>query len=166
MEPIHTEYEVERLIPERQCTDITLHRLDMRDASATKPVFSLFQHIQTIVHTSDISLSHPPVLLRSEHCRSHRYIEHPAREIVRNPTQYPAGDLVVVYPTPEQFEIQTTPPLTLCDGIVVEMPTKPISLLYRCFVLRRTLHLIFHLLYCLLIRVQRYHKDHATRLHI
>ena len=81
------------------------------------------------MEVEDVGLLHPLVCLRCEYGCTHRHVEHPTREIIGNPRQHSAGNLVVIDTAPEQLEIQLTPPFTLCNRIVVETLAKLVRFL-------------------------------------
>ena len=100
MEAIHAENEIKRTIFKGQCAYVPLHGFDIGNSCLAEAMFGLLQHIRAIVQTSNVCLCHPFVLLARKHCCTYRHIKHSAIEIVRNPTQYPTGNLIVIY-TPQ-----------------------------------------------------------------
>lgn len=129
MEAVHGECDVEGVVFEWQCTYIALHRLDVGDACLTEPVFGLFQHVAAIVEAGDVGLGHTCVLSCCKYGSTYWHVKQSAREIIGNPTEHPAGDLVVIDSSPKQFEIQTAPPFALSDSVVVEAFAETVRIL-------------------------------------
>ena len=63
-------------------------------------------------------------------------VEETAREIIGNPTEHPAGYLVVIDTAPEQTEIEFAPPRTLRNSIIIEALAELVELAYRSSAIR------------------------------
>ena len=82
-------------------TNVALHGMYVGDTCSTEFVLGLLQHVLAIVQTGDVGLLHLSVLLRGKYSRTDRHIEQPPLEVIGNPTQYPAGNLVVIDTAPK-----------------------------------------------------------------